>query len=77
MSAHSKVDRSTGELFVFAADRDMAKAYCSVFDANRILKNSFEVPLSSTRMIHECLITEKYAVIPDLPLEIDPLKAIF
>lgn len=75
-SAHSKADRRTDELFVFAADQDRAEAYCTVFDENRRLKSSFSVPLSSTRMIHEFLITEKYAVIPDLPLEIDPLGAI-
>lgn len=76
MSAHSKVDQTTNELFVFAADRDVGKGYCSVFDENRKLKNSFSVPLSSTRMIHEFLITKKYAIVPDLPLEIDPFGAI-
>ena len=77
MSAHSKVDRSTGELFVFSADMEKPKAFCSVFDAERNLKNSFEVPLSSVRIIHEFLITSKYAIIPDLPLEIDIMNAIF
>ena len=77
MSAHSKVDTSTGELFVFSTDMEKPKAFCSVFDADRNLKNSYEVPLSSVRIIHEFLITEKYAIIPDLPLELDIMNAMF
>ena len=41
MNAHSKVDKTTEELFVFAADKDVAMAYCSVFGPDRKMKNSF------------------------------------
>lgn len=40
------------------------------------MKNTITVPMLSPRMVHEFLITEKYAIVPDLPLEFDPKGAI-
>lgn len=53
-----------------------ASANYSLFDGKRVLKNHFQVPLLSPRMIHEFGMTEKYAIVPDLPLEFDPPGAI-
>ena len=33
---------------------------------------SYDIPLLSMRMVHEFLITEKYAIVPDLPVEFNP-----
>lgn len=75
-SAHPKVDRHTNELFIFSYDIMKPVTYYSVFDGERNLKRSFKIPVLSPRMIHEFLITEKYAIVPDLPLEYDPKGAI-
>jgi len=48
----------------------------SVFDGKRSIKSSVTIPTLSPRMVHEFLITQKYAILPDLPLEFDPKGAI-
>ena len=37
---------------------------------------SYDIPLLCSRMVHEFLITEKYAIVPDLPVEFDIKGAI-
>lgn len=75
-SAHPKVDKHTNEFFVFSYDSMSSVANYSVFNGKRNLKLNFKIPLLSPRMIHEFLITEKYAIVPDLPLEFDPKGAV-
>jgi len=72
VTAHPKVCPITGELVFFAyADDPMPlsnKVSWGVADANgKLLKReTFEAPYCS--MIHDCIVTEHYIVIPVLPL---------
>lgn len=75
-SAHPKVDRKTKEFLVFSYDIERGLANYSLFDGKRKLKNHFKIPLLSPRMIHDFAMTEKFAIVPDLPLELDPAGAI-
>lgn len=75
-SAHPKVDARTQEFFVFAYSIKEPVSYYTVFDGKRKLQRNFSVPMLNARMVHDFLITEKYAIIPDLPIEFDPKKAI-
>jgi carotenoid cleavage dioxygenase-like enzyme len=40
------------------------------------MTRSVKFPIASTRMIHDFLVTERYGIIPDLPLELDPQGAV-
>jgi len=48
----------------------------SVFDIDRVLTKSYKIPITSIRMIHDFVITQNYLVVPDLPVEFDPERAI-
>lgn len=73
--AHPKVDKKTNELFIFAYDVKQPVCHMSVFNIKRELVTAVTVPTTTSRMIHEFLITEKYAIVPDLPMEFDPKGA--
>jgi carotenoid cleavage dioxygenase-like enzyme len=46
--------------------------YLSVFDKSKKMTDSIQIPISSPRFLHDFLITQNYAIIPDLPLESRP-----
>lgn len=75
-SAHPRVDKRTGEFFVFNYGLGEPHVNCSVFDKERKLTHKYRVPLTTARMIHDFQITEKYIIIPDLPMEFDPKNAV-
>jgi carotenoid cleavage dioxygenase-like enzyme len=68
MSAHCKVDDSTGELMFF--DYNMEEPYLTygVVDKNGLLTDYVEVPLPGARLPHDMAITENYSILMDLPL---------
>lgn len=75
VSAHPKVDRSTGEMFAFGYDVGTSKVPCihlSVINKDRKCTSSVDVPITNSRMIHDFAITENYAIFPDLPMELRP-----
>lgn len=76
MSAHAKVDKEKGELhnLTYKAGSNTIKYYR--FDNERILMNKVEAETVNSRMIHDMQITDDYIIIPDLPIEFDPKKAI-
>lgn len=75
-SAHPRVDRKTGEFFIFGYRGDKPVVQYTLMDKDRRLKKSFDIPITSPRMIHDFQITEKYLVIPDLPIEFNPQDAV-
>ena len=44
----------------------------SVFSQARQLEHHLKINLTNVRMIHDFMITERFAIVPDLPLEMDP-----
>lgn len=56
----------------------MEKPYVhySLFDKDRKIQNRMDIKITSMRMIHDFPITQNYIIIPDLPLEFKPDKAI-
>jgi carotenoid cleavage dioxygenase len=75
-SAHPKVDAKTQEFFVFGYHPQKPIVFYSVFNKDRKMTRSVRFPLASTRMIHDFLVTERFGIIPDLPLEQDPQGAV-
>lgn len=75
-SAHPKVDRANGEFFIFAYDVEAPVIHCSAFDKSRKLMRNFKVPITNVRMIHDFVLTEKFIMIPDQPMEFDPMIAV-
>jgi carotenoid cleavage dioxygenase-like enzyme len=76
VSAHPKVDRKTGHYMAFGYDRYTPIVHYSLFDKERKLLNSMQIPITSCRLIHDFAATEHYIIIPDLPMESDPLNCV-
>lgn len=72
MSAHMKVDDSSGEIMFF--DYSMNEPYLcyGVGSAAGQLTNYVEIPVPSPRLPHDMAITEHYSILHDLPLFWDP-----
>lgn len=76
MSAHPKVNAVTGEFCAFGYNMEKPYVHYSIFDRNKKLLNKMDVKITSMRMIHDFPITNNYIIIPDLPMEFKPDKAI-
>lgn len=63
-------------MFVFGYAPGKDVVYVTVMDKNRKLRHSYEVQVTNSRMIHDLHITEKYVIIPDLPMEFNPKDAV-
>lgn len=72
VSAHPKVDRKTGEMMAFGYDVINSCVHYSVINKLRKVVSNLTIPITSARMIHDFAITENYAIIPDLPMELRP-----
>lgn len=73
-SAHCKIDRKTGELFLFGCPNNEPTCHYTLINKDKKKINYVPIPLATPRMLHDFLITENYVVIPDTPLEINPRK---
>jgi carotenoid cleavage dioxygenase len=79
-TAHPRIDPKTGEL-MFAAysffETETAEpgVHIGVVDPDGVLKHFARIPSADRNtLMHDCAITEKWTVITDFPLCIDPSK---
>jgi carotenoid cleavage dioxygenase len=72
VSAHAKVDAATGELFWFHYGLRAPYLHYGVTSADGKLTHFQPVELAGPRLPHDMAITERYAVLMDLPLHPDP-----
>ena len=75
VSAHSKVDRETGELMAFGYNPLKASIDYSLLDKHRKLVVKAELPVTCSRMIHDFPATENFIIIPDLAMHFEPKEA--
>lgn len=68
VSAHPKVDQSTGEMLFFNYGTQAPHMHFGVLDAAGRLVNYIDVPLPGPRLPHDMAYTENYAILNDLPL---------
>ena len=72
VSAHTKVDESTGEMLFFNYGKDFPYMHYGVVDENRNLVHHIPIELPGPRLPHDMAFTENYAILNDLPLFWDP-----
>jgi carotenoid cleavage dioxygenase len=72
VSAHAKVDAATGELFWFHYGLRAPYLHYGVTGADGKLAHFQPVELAGPRLPHDMAITERHAVLMDLPLYPDP-----
>jgi carotenoid cleavage dioxygenase len=72
VSAHAKVDERTGELFFF--DYGLKPPYMryGVVSPEGAISNFVPIDLPGPRLPHDMAITERHAILMDLPLVADP-----
>ncbi|MDJ0959908.1 MAG: carotenoid oxygenase family protein [Acidimicrobiia bacterium] len=75
VSAHAKVDQHTGEFLFF--DYGPVPPYMSygVVSPDGVVRHFTPVELPGARMPHDMAITERYSILMDLPLVVDPESA--
>jgi len=72
VSAHPKLDESSGELLVFGYGTTAPFYQLGVVDRGGALVHHQEVPLPGPRLPHDMAFTEHYAIVGDFPLFWDP-----
>ncbi len=72
ISAHPKVDESTGELLFFNYSKHAPYMHYGVVDANDKLVHYIPVPTPGPRLPHDMAFTKHYAILNDFPLFWDP-----
>jgi carotenoid cleavage dioxygenase-like enzyme len=72
VSAHPKVDDSTGELLFFNYSKDVPYMHYGVVDERGDLVHYVDVPLPGPRLPHDMAFTRNYAIFNDFPLFWDP-----
>ncbi|MGI8755307.1 MAG: carotenoid oxygenase family protein [Acidimicrobiales bacterium] len=71
VSAHTKVDEATGELFFFNYGTEAPYLHFGVVDRHGKLVHYAPVPLPGPRLPHDMAITEHFVVLNDLPMHWD------
>ncbi|MCB9595960.1 MAG: carotenoid oxygenase family protein [Sandaracinaceae bacterium] len=71
MSAHPKIDPTTGEMFFIGYAPFAPFLTYHVVDARGALTRSVEVEIDHSSMMHDFQITESWAVLFDLPIHFD------
>ncbi|MEO9463451.1 MAG: carotenoid oxygenase family protein [Marinomonas sp.] len=68
VSAHPKVDESTGELMFFNYSKYAPYMHYGVVDRSGALVHYVPIPLSGPRLPHDMAITRNYSILNDMPL---------
>lgn len=68
VSAHPKVDESTGELMFFNYSKYAPYMHYGVVDRSGALAHYVPIPLSGPRLPHDMAITRNYSILNDMPL---------
>jgi carotenoid cleavage dioxygenase len=79
VSAHTKVDESTGEMLFFNYSKHAPYMHYGVVDQHGKLVHYVPVPVPGPRLPHDMAFTRNYAILNDLPLhwDLDALKGGF
>ncbi|MCC5971113.1 MAG: carotenoid oxygenase family protein [Pararhodobacter sp.] len=72
ISAHSRVDESTGEFMFFAYGNRAPYMHYGVIGADGAVKTFIPVPLPGPRLPHDCAVTPNYTILHDFPLINNP-----
>jgi carotenoid cleavage dioxygenase-like enzyme len=72
VSAHTKVDLATGELFWFAYSKEAPYLRFGAVDAAGRAVHTTDVPLPGPRLPHDMAFTERFVILNDLPLYWEP-----
>ncbi|MEM9621496.1 MAG: carotenoid oxygenase family protein [Pseudomonadota bacterium] len=70
-TAHPKVDANSGEMMTFGYGITPPFLTYSVVDAAGRARHTTEISIPKPIMMHDCAITERYTIFPDLPLTFD------
>ncbi len=70
-TAHPKVDEKTGEMMTFGYGITPPYLTYSVVSAEGRAVHTKEITIPKAVMMHDCAITERYTIFPDLPLTFD------
>jgi carotenoid cleavage dioxygenase len=68
ISAHQKVDESTGELLFFNYSKHAPYMHYGVVGADNKLKHYVPIPLPGPRLPHDMAFTKNYSILNDMPL---------
>ncbi len=71
-AAHAKRDPESGELHAAVYSPFAESVQHVVVAADGRVRRSVEIPLPGKPMVHDCAITGRYFVVPDLPVTFDP-----
>jgi carotenoid cleavage dioxygenase len=74
-SAHPETDPVTGELHAVAYYHDLPHLHYLVVGVDGLVRKAEPIPTKNTPMIHAFSLTERHAVIYDLPVAFDPAAA--
>lgn len=72
ISAHPKLDESTGELLFFNYSKHAPYMHYGVVGPDNKLKHYVPIPLKGPRLPHDMAFTKNYAILNDMPLYWDP-----
>ena len=72
VSAHTKMDETTGELLFFNYSKEAPYMHYGVVDPSGVLAHYIPVELPGPRLPHDMAFTERFAILNNLPLFWDP-----
>ena len=72
ISAHAKVDETTGELLFFNYSKQAPHMHYGVVGADNVLKHYVPIPLPGPRLPHDMAFTANWSILNDMPLYWSP-----